>query len=244
MSRRLVRAVVPVGLAAAAALTLAACGNTVAFQSQEHPVVAGVEATLGTVLIRNATITIDPDGTSARLLLVMFNEGKHADALTSVSSPRVAQVRLPPAAPAADSVTGSATASPTVTETALAPPSTPATAASTSAAPGASTSAPPASATQVELPPMSTVPLRGAQAITLDGISGGPRVGNSLPITFQFAAAGSVSLLVPITDDLYDTPMGAQTFARNQNSAGLETYASESPGVPRTPPPVNSTDNP
>ncbi len=188
MTRRLLRAAAPVGLAAAALLAVSACGSVVPFQSQEHPVVQGVEATLGTVLIRNATITIDPDRTSGQLLLVMFNDGKSSDQLTSVSSPRVAHVVLPPAASGGTS--GSA----------------------------------------VELAAMSSVPLRGGtQVITLNGISGGPRVGASLPITFQFAAAGSTTLEVPITQDLYNQPQGAETFSRGQRSAGLETYGSEQP---------------
>lgn len=188
MTRRLLRAAAPVGLAAAALLAVSACGSVVTFQSQEHPVVQGVEATLGTVLIRNATITIDPDGTSGQLLLVMFNDGKASDQLTSVSSPRVAHVVLPQAAASGTSGSG------------------------------------------VELAALSSVSLRGGtQAITLDGISGGPRIGDSLPITFQFAAAGSTTLEVPITQGLYDEPQGAETFSRGQRSAGLDTYASDQP---------------
>lgn len=187
MTRRLLRAAAPVGLAAAL-LAVSACGSVVTFQSQEHPVVQGVEATLGTVLIRNATITIDPDGTSGQLLLVMFNDGKASDQLTSVSSPRVAHVVLPQAAASGTSGSG------------------------------------------VELAALSSVSLRGGtQAITLDGISGGPRIGDSLPITFQFAAAGSTTLEVPITQGLYDEPQGAETFSRGQRSAGLDTYASDQP---------------
>lgn len=187
MTRRLLRAAAPVGLAAAL-LAVSACGSVVTFQSQEHPVVQGVEATLGTVLIRNATITIDPDGTSGQLLLVMFNDGKASDQLTSVSSPRVAHVVLPQAAAGGTSGSG------------------------------------------VELAALSSVSLRGGtQAITLDGISGGPRIGDSLPITFQFAAAGSTTLEVPITQGLYDEPQGAETFSRGQRSAGLDTYASDQP---------------
>lgn len=189
MSRRLLRAAAPVGLAAAALLAVSACGDSVAFQSKEHPVVPGVEATLGAVLIRNATITLDPGGTSGELLMVLFNDGKQSDALTSVSSPRVANAVLPP----------------------------------TDGRAGGSGSA-------VELAAMSTVPLRGGtQVITLNGISGGPRVGASLPITFRFAAAGSTTLRVPIIQGPYDQPQGAETFTRSPDGAGLETYGTEAP---------------
>ncbi|HEY5336375.1 MAG TPA: copper chaperone PCu(A)C [Mycobacteriales bacterium] len=188
MSRRLLRAAVPAGLAAAALLTVSACGDAVPFQSQEHPVVAGVEATLGTVLIRNATITIDPDHTSGQLLLVMFNDGSASDALTSVSSPQVSTVTLP------SPLRG------------------------------------PVSTSGVELASQSTVSLfGGTQAISLSGITGSPRVGDSLTVTFQFAAAGSTTLQVPISQGLYNEPQGAETFARGQQSAGLDDYPTAAP---------------
>lgn len=195
MSRRLLRAAVPVGLAVAALLTVSACGDAEPFQSKEHPVVSGVEATLGSVLIRNATITIDPDRTSGQLLLVLFNDGKAPDALTSVSSPQVASVSLPRSTTATGSL-GSAD----VENAGL------------------------------KLASQSSVSLfGGTQAISLSGITGGPRIGDSLPITFQFAAAGSTTLQVPISQGLYDEPQGAETFARGQRSAGLDTYGSDEP---------------
>lgn len=196
MSRRLLRAAAPLGLVAAALLTVSACGDAEPFQSQEHSVVSGVEATLGSVLIRNATITLDPDGTSGQLLLVLFNDGRSADALTSVSSPR-ATATLP-------------------TPTAL----------STASSPGPS--APGTSG--VELAAQSAVQLQGGtQSIALENITGGPRVGDSLPITFQFAAAGSTTLRVPITQGQDDEPQGAQTFSRGASSAGLDSYGTETP---------------
>lgn len=191
MSRRLLRAAVPVGLAAAALITMSACGDVVPFQSQEHPVVPGVEATLGSVLIRNATITIDPDSTSGQLLLVLFNDGTAPDTLTSVSSPQVATAILPSSPSGAASTRG------------------------------------------VELASRSSVSLfGGTQAIALSGITGGPRVGASLPITFQFAAAGSTTLQVPISQGLYNEPQGAQTFARGRQSAGLDTYGGSREPLP------------
>jgi copper(I)-binding protein len=179
----------------AALLTVSACGDAEPFQSKEHPVVSGVEATLGSVLIRNATITIDPDRTSGQLLLVLFNDGKAPDALTSVSSPQVASVSLPRSTTATGSL-GSAD----VENAGL------------------------------KLASQSSVSLfGGTQAISLSGITGGPRIGDSLPITFQFAAAGSTTLQVPISQGLYDEPQGAETFARGQRSAGLDTYGSDEP---------------
>lgn len=195
MSRRLLRVAAPL-LAGAVLATVSACG-TVAEQSVEHPVVAGVETTLGSVLIRNVTITLDPGGDSGQLQVALFNEGAGPDALAGVSSPRIAHATLP-------------------------------------TSPGRTGSG-------VALPPGGSAFLNAEpKMITLTGISGGPRVGDSLPITFQFEAAGSTTLEVPITPGPGSLPAGAETMSRAASSAGLETYATQSPGINPSPTPGNN----
>lgn len=203
MSRRLLRVAAPL-LAGAVLATVSACG-TVAEQSKEHSVVAGVETTLGSVLIRNATITLGPGPDSGQLRLVLFNEGSGPDALTGVTSPSFARAVLPsPSGPTGNGVALT-------------------------------------SAKTVPLPARGSAFLNDEpEVITLTGISGGPRVGDSLPVTFQFEAAGSTTLQVPVTPGPGALPAGAETMSRNPSSAGLESYATQSPGINPTPTPGNN----
>ncbi len=86
-------------LSAMAAST--ACGSADAGDDDDSRFLsgAGVQANVGDVLLRDISLDEPADGTYepgdvARLRLVLFNEASAADALTSVSTPVAADVRL------------------------------------------------------------------------------------------------------------------------------------------------------
>lgn len=74
--------------ATVAAGLLAGCGAH-PVQSQEHPVIAGVNDQVGDILVRDATLTLT-GSTSAVLDVALYNGGQDGDSLTAVSGPGAA----------------------------------------------------------------------------------------------------------------------------------------------------------
>lgn len=213
MSRLPRRSLLAPLLAAAAALTLTACGNGgVAVQSKEHTVENGAGAEVGPLDVRDATLTLGGGGV-ALLAVALYNQSPTADALTGVSGPEGSTFTLPTTATAHHGVYSGATPSDTVTVAV-----TPTGAASSahprakktstaarlhSASPTVSSSTAPASdagATVVAIPGQTGVFLNaGLTQIVVRNLPADTRVGTSVPITFTFLGAGSVTLEVPVT---------------------------------------------
>jgi copper(I)-binding protein len=63
-------------------------------QSKVSSNIAGLNATVGTVGIRNAQVTLGSDGT-ASVTMALFNNGGSADALTTVSSDNATGAEIP-----------------------------------------------------------------------------------------------------------------------------------------------------
>lgn len=202
-------------LAAAAALTLTACGNGgVAVQSNEHTVENGAGAEVGPLDVRDATLTLGGGGV-ALLAVALYNQSPTADALTNVSGPEGTTFTLPATATAYHGVYTGATPSDTVTVAVT--PSSPTSSAAPRTTPGAkstvaraaaarstpSSSAAPATqaaASLVAIPGQTGVFLNaGLTQIVVRNLPADVQVGVSIPITFTFLGAGSVTVQVPVT---------------------------------------------
>jgi copper(I)-binding protein len=205
--RRLLRAAAPVVLAAAALVTVAACGDATPDQTKEHSTVAGLNTSVGDVLIRDAQIEINPDDTSGELLVALFNQGSGSDELTSVTSPR-ATFTLPS--------TSDVSATP---------------------APASDTSGTSATSSGVTLDVGAGVFLdEPPSSIEMSGVSGDPlQLGDLVPVTLTFAAAGSTTISVPVTEDAIPSPYGEETTTPAPSQAGA--YADTSPAVSSSTPP-------
>ncbi len=202
-------------LAVAAVLCLAGCGNNgVAEQSKEHSSVSGASGQAGSVLIRNATLTLGLGG-GAVMAVAFFNGAGEADALTAMTSPQAASFTLPTAAGTANAY-GDPSDNPQDDVT---------------AAPAAVGGA------GVGLPAQTGVFLGGGRdLITVAGLTGSPLIGQSVPVTFTFRSAGSVTLYVPITGGPQAgngaSPLPSVTAA---NAAGGPTASTPAPSASASP---------
>lgn len=195
------------------------------------------------MLVRNAEITLGLGG-SGLLSVALFNDGQSADTLNAVASPEASSFELPAGATAfAGAYAGASpsnprtVASPVASSPAVSSSRTPA--AATSMAPGAATlratatatrsaaasaSAQPASqgASSITLPGQAGVFLNsGLTQITVRGLPPATAVGVSIPVTFTFVGAGTVTLQVPVsgahsTGPAY-RPLPTPSDADNQN---------------------------
>ena len=207
---RLTRVAAPAVLAAAALLAVSACGDATPEQSKEHSVIAGVDTQIGDVLIRNATITVDPGGTTGTLDVALFNKGTAGDALTSVTSDH-ASFDLPDTA-------------------ALASSPAPATGTPNAARSGARslvTASPPTSP-GVELAAQTGVFLNtDPRTIRISELSPSLVLGQTLPLTMSFATAGSITLRVPVTATTGVHFGGLETASPAVSGAGAENGDSQ-----------------
>jgi hypothetical protein len=195
-----------------AALLLSACSvGQRAATSIEIPVVDGVQASVGPIDLRDITIATPPNGSyaagsNARVQLVIVNEGA-ADKLVSVSvDPKIAAGAL------------LFTSNFTATEAGPLPSASPSATASTSATPSASPSP------TISLPVDGSIPafdlpsgentviglLDSEPVIQLMGLVSPLYPAMSIPITFTFANAGSVTVQVSV--HLTTSPVNAPTL--------------------------------
>jgi copper(I)-binding protein len=160
---------------AAAALTGCAAGQRAA-TIEQSTVIDGVNATVGDIGLRAVTVVAPPSaasyakGEDAVLQLLIVNSGQQADQLLGVSSPAASSVKLYP------TLAGVPTAS----------------------ASASSTSAP---AQKFAVGANAQVPIGFAatdKAIVLTGLTAQLYPAQSIPITFQFASAGSVTFKVAV----------------------------------------------
>jgi hypothetical protein len=194
------------------AVALAGCGaGQITQTSDQVAAVAGANATVGPIAIRNARIEFDTAahgaavylaGSSAPLEMSIVNTGNEADTLVSASSPVASAVQISgtttipggrtlvvAGTPADATATPATTAAPTATDTA-APAPAPTTATPTTTA-----------ATPTVEPPFVE---QGTANIVLTGLRQDLEVGPTYPVTLTFQRAGSVQLGVPVASP--DTP--------------------------------------
>ncbi|HEV7658074.1 MAG TPA: copper chaperone PCu(A)C [Mycobacteriales bacterium] len=216
------------GLVVVGGLALAGCGaGQIAQTAEQHPTVDGSMAEVGQLSIRDAALEYPTDGlydkgATARLRMVITNQGIASDTLTSVTSPAADSVAITDpsatAAPGSDSPSASASASdsasPSDTASGSASPSdtasgsaSPSDSASGSASPSGSASASPTESPTptAAAPAQISIPANGYVSFADDG----PSVvltdlteklypAQSLQVTLTFQKAGPVTLTIAV----------------------------------------------
>jgi copper(I)-binding protein len=222
-------------VAVCATLLTSAC--TAGQQASTAHVVPAVDASsgdLGTIQLRDVAIKPPPNGPSyaigdaAELQLVVVNVGRNADRLTGVTTPAASGFQVfateaeaqaaasptPTVSPLpSDSGTPSGSGSGSGSGTASGSGSASGSAtdsASGSASASTSSAAPPTPAPSLAVPP--------GQALSLSVLETDPVLllkltkalfpGPSVPITFTFANAGSITFRVPVQITPYSSPLG------------------------------------
>lgn len=211
IARRIALAVV--AMSAILATASCAAGQHTA-TANETPAIDGTDGQIGSVQLGAVSIKAPPvscylPGADVALSLIIVNSGQDADTLAGVSSPRFASA-LVAATPAdasaytqANPGTGSCAPAPSgspSSSTPVVPPT------SSDAAPPAQSLPKPAEAQTIapgrllQLGVTGTGTDTSAQPVVLlSGLTGGPLyVGESIPITFTFAHAGTLTLTVPV----------------------------------------------
>jgi copper(I)-binding protein len=210
-------------VAACAALATASCAaGRDAQTARESPTIDGVNTSVGTIDLRGVAVAPPsgatyPQGGSAELMLVIVNNGQQADQLTNITTSAAGSVTVFDSASAAASALGSnapSTESPSASDSSSAgssssSSSTTSTSASSSSSSSASSSASPSATgsssaggfTAVALPaglPTSFGINSSDKVLVLTGLTKSLSGGMTVPITFTFANAGSVTAPVPV----------------------------------------------
>lgn len=203
-------------VAAAGALMLAGCAaGQQAQTAQVTPVIDGVNATSGTLGIRDAGIAA-PDsspsyatGGSATLQLDIVNTGTAADTLTTVSSPAAGSAVIGAASSSSaassgssDSVSATASAS-GASSSASAAPTASSAATSGSASPSSSASSGPAGGKSValQIPALTSVPVgydTNNATITLSNLTAALYPSQTVTVTFTFASGATITANLPV----------------------------------------------
>ncbi|MEP7019985.1 MAG: hypothetical protein ABI808_05000 [Pseudonocardiales bacterium] len=194
-------------VAVCAALLTSACAA--GQQAQTGKIVPAVDATNGTIgdlQLYNVAIH-SPNGPSyqagdaAELQLVIVNVGHAADTLTNISSPAASGYQVfATAAEASAAASPSASSSPSDTASGSTSASGSGSASGSTSASGSSSAAAPTPPTALQIPPDESLRLSitSDTAVLLVKLSKALFPGTSVPITFTFASAGSVTLTVPV----------------------------------------------
>ena len=213
---RPLRKLVPaVAIGASALLGIVGCSSgQVAHTAEMPPAVNGNSGQVGDLMLRNVLVAFPESGEpyeqgdDAPLLLSIVNTGGEDDELVGVTSPAgevemignqaipagtVLQVVLPDENTSASATTTTTTSeSPASSET------------SGTEAPGSETSGSETSATSTEAPSETEAvspPVVGTMSLVITGLSTDLPYGKNVPVTFEFANAGKVTIELPV-----DTP--------------------------------------
>jgi copper(I)-binding protein len=229
---RPLRKLVPaVAIGVGALLGIVGCGaGQVAQTAEMEPAVNGNQGQVGHLLLRDVMVAFPENGEPYRagddapLVLTIANVGTTDDELTAVSSPAgeveiIGDAKIPasfalqvvapadnPAAPSSSesstesSVTGTSTSGTETTGT-----STPSTGTSSSS------SAPPQTTTTTEEPAPDVV---GTISLVIKGLKGDLPYGKTVPVTFEFAKAGRVTVNLPVA-----SPTTARQDGRDDSEA-------------------------
>jgi copper(I)-binding protein len=209
-------------LAVCATLLSSSCATGQQAQTaNEVPAVDATSGGVGAIQLHDVALASPPDGKSyragddAELQLVIVNDGRSTDSLLSVSTPAASSYRV-----FASAAQASAAASPGASTSSSAAPS-PSAAPASSAAPSSSAASSPstAPASSAAAPPApAPLGVAAGQARAFGVVAADPVLvvhltrtlfpGPSVPITFTFANAGSVTLPVPVQITPYTGPAG------------------------------------
>ncbi|HEX6354536.1 hypothetical protein [Actinophytocola sp.] len=194
-----------------ALLGIVGCGaGQVAQTAEMEPAVNGSMGQVGDIMLRNVQVAFPENGEAylagedAPLVFTIVNVGGADDELVGVTSPAgqveiIGDARIPartslhvvlpddnPSATSSEetttttTTTGSATSSPSTT--------------TGTSAPGTTSSAPSVSATLTELPPDAI----GKISLVITGLTGDLPFGKQVPVTFEFADAGEITVNLPV----------------------------------------------
>lgn len=203
---RFPRAVAPAVALVLGSTSLGACAAGQRAQtSNQFSVVDGVAADVGTIGLRDLGVSAPsaaggyPKASTATLAMAIVNNGREPDALISVTTPAAAQVVI---------------TAPTGTTTVAVSSGT------ASGAPSASPSGPPTGAL-IDLPPSQLVRVGstpGSGNLALTNLANPLIAGQSIPVTFTFRSAGSITVKVPVK--LPADRTGGQTVPIAPSGAG------------------------
>lgn len=204
---RPLRKLVPaVAIGVSALLGIVGCSaGQVAQTADMEPAVNGNSGQLGTIALRNVLVAFPENGESYRegedapLLLSIVNSGTEDDELVGVSSPagEVEPIGNPaiPAGTALQIVLPDENTSESASETTT---TTESTETSGSEEPSGAESP---SATTTEAPAETEAvapPVVGTMSLVITGLTADLPIGKNVPVTFEFANAGKITLQLPI----------------------------------------------
>jgi copper(I)-binding protein len=199
------RAASALAVALASALVLSGCAaGQDAQTAKQFSVVDGSAADVGAISIRNAGLAAPSDasgyksGDDVELVAAIVNNSISGDTLISVTTSAASSVLIGPSSSSSDSGSSSPTASPTASASATAS-STDSSSPTGSPSASATTSSAPVS-TPIAIPANTLVMIGGdnSKAIQLVGLKSGLISGQSIPVTFTFQSAGSVTVQLPV----------------------------------------------
>lgn len=207
-----------------ATLLSAACSaGEHAQTANEVPAVDATSGNVGSLALRGVAIKPPPNGVSyangavAELQLAVINTGRTGDTLTTVSSPAASNIRLFATEADASAAATTPTPSSSPTDSSSASASGSGTASTTgSASSSPSTTPSTAASSAASKPPSLAIP--AGQVLSL-GVTGRDAIldlvltkalfpGPSVPITFTFANAGSITLHVPVQLSVHTGEVG------------------------------------
>lgn len=199
-------------------------------QSVEHTVITGVNAQVGSILIRDATVRQSGSG-EAVLDVALYNTATTgSDTLQSVASTQASQAELPDASSlSSPGLAATPVDTPTVqpSQQSVASSAAPAVSSSSGSSSGSSSTA---SSGGVEIPAEQAVFLNHAPAeITLTGFTSPLRVGTVIPVTLRFASAGSIVLQVPVVSNDLGSEVGPSVTGTPATSPTYKATESAKP---------------
>jgi copper(I)-binding protein len=226
-------------LVAAGVTVLAGCQAGQQAQTAEQiPTIDGNYAQVGSLALRDVTIEYPetgswPQGSDARLQLVIVNEGREADSLVEVRTDAADRVTLAaaPSSSTSPGPTGTASGSAAPSESAApsgsaAPSESSSASPSESGSPAATPEPSPTEATEASIP----IPANGLVAlrddgpeIMLIGLTRTLRPAQVVPVTFVFAQAGEVTVNVAVavpTEEVSPAPTVPVESAAEAGSGG------------------------
>lgn len=214
---RPLRKLVPaVAIGVSALLGIVGCGaGQVAQTADMEPAVNGNTGQVGNILLRDVMVAFPGNdepylaGDDAPLVLTIANVGSPDDELTSVTSPAgdveiIGSAKIPahfalqvvtpadnPAVPAETAVSSSESSETSSSETSGAASS----GTETSGSNTTGSSAPPQTTTTTEEPAPDVV---GTISLVIKGLKGDLPYGKTVPVTFEFAHAGKITVELPV----------------------------------------------
>lgn len=216
---RPLRKLVPaVAIGASALLGIVGCSaGQVAQTADMAPAVNGNTAEVGTIALRNVVVAFPENGEAyaegedAPLLLSIVNSGTGDDELVSVTSPagkvEIIGNKSLPAGTALQVVLPEENPSASTTETTESTSETSESSESSGSsgagdeAPGTETSEPPETGASSEAPESTEAvspPAVGTVSVIITGLSADLPFGKNVPVTFEFANAGKVTVQIPV----------------------------------------------